>query len=122
MATGPIAWFLMAELVPTEVRSLCSSVALALNHVAAVLVTFAVLPLYDRIGSLALLVLFVLPCSLCLAYLFWRLPETRGRDIADIVRELGGDSQDDVDGVDRRIETPLDALDDKKRTEDHKQL
>lgn len=90
-ATGPIAWFLVTELVPTNVRSLCSSVALALNHISAVIVTFLVLPLYNKIDSLALLILFVIPSALSILYLVLYLPETKGRLIADIVNDLVGD-------------------------------
>ncbi|CAD5228444.1 unnamed protein product [Bursaphelenchus okinawaensis] len=94
VATGPIAWFLVSELVPTEVRSICSSVALALNHISAVVVTFLVLPLYDHISSYSLLILFVIPSYLCLVTLYFYLPETKDRDIAEIVRELEGHEEE----------------------------
>ncbi|CAD5235776.1 unnamed protein product [Bursaphelenchus xylophilus] len=94
LATGPIAWFLVSELVPTEVRSLCSSVALALNHVSAAFLTFLVLPVYNHLNSLSLLILFVIPSYCCLLILYFNLPETKGRDIADIVKDLGNENEE----------------------------
>lgn len=52
------------------------------------LLTFAVLPLYNLIDSWSLLPLFVLPGYLCLFYLYKRLPETKGRDIQEVIEEL----------------------------------
>ncbi|KAI1719976.1 carbon-nitrogen hydrolase domain-containing protein [Ditylenchus destructor] len=75
-ATGPIAWFITAELVPTAYRSTCQSIALSLNHLMAFLLTLLVLPLYNIMGSIALLFLFVIPPTVCLIFLYYRLPET----------------------------------------------
>lgn len=87
-ATGPIAWFITSELVPTQYRSKCQSFALCINQIAAFGLTLLVLPLYDAIDSFALLVLFVIPITLCLIVLFKWLPETKGRDIQAIVDDL----------------------------------
>ncbi|KAI1704052.1 sugar transporter domain-containing protein [Ditylenchus destructor] len=87
-ATGPIAWFITSELVPTQYRARCQSISLCINQLTSFALTLIVLPLYNLIDSFALLVLFVVPISVCLMILYKLLPETKGRDIVDIVDEL----------------------------------
>ncbi|KAK0413707.1 hypothetical protein QR680_006954 [Steinernema hermaphroditum] len=87
-ATGPIAWFITAELVPIKYRSISQSIALSVNQLTVLLLCFITLPIYNRIGSFTLLALFVIPSTFALIYLYRNLPETKGRDIHDAVEEL----------------------------------
>lgn len=63
--------------------------ALAINQIIAFFLTIMVLPLYDMIGPYSLIVLFVLPSTVAIIVLCWRLPETKGRDIQQIIDDLG---------------------------------
>uniref|UniRef100_A0A915EMN3 Major facilitator superfamily (MFS) profile domain-containing protein n=1 Tax=Ditylenchus dipsaci TaxID=166011 RepID=A0A915EMN3_9BILA len=87
-ATGPIAWFITAELVPTQYRSTCQSIALSVNHMMAFALTLFVLPLYDLVDSFALLILLVIPTAIALFVLYLWLPETRARDIQQVISDL----------------------------------
>ncbi|TKR88580.1 hypothetical protein L596_012799 [Steinernema carpocapsae] len=87
-ATGPIAWFITAELVPIKYRSIAQSIALSVNQITVVILCFITLPIYNRIGSYTLLILFIVPSTLALVYLYRNLPETKGRDVHDVVEEL----------------------------------
>ena len=55
------------------------------------ILTFATLPLYNAIGAWSFLGLFVVPSTLTLIYLYFAMPETRGREIADIIADLKGE-------------------------------
>lgn len=48
----------------------------------------AVMPLFAMIGELTFVVLYIVPNALALLYLYKRLPETRGREIHQIIAEL----------------------------------
>jgi H+/Cl- antiporter ClcA len=52
------------------------------------------MPLYDQLGAWMFLILFTTPSLLCTFYVYHRLPETKGREIDDIVRELMRDTSD----------------------------
>lgn len=52
--------------------------------------TFTVLPLFYAIKAYAFLTLYVIPSLICLFILFKYLPETKGREIHEIVNELKG--------------------------------
>ncbi|PIC44401.1 hypothetical protein B9Z55_004775 [Caenorhabditis nigoni] len=85
---GPISWFISSELVPQKHRSIAQSVAGATDTIMVTVSTLAVLPLYDVIGSYAFLILYSIPSSISMIFLFRYLPETKGREIHDIVNEL----------------------------------
>lgn len=87
-ATGPIAWFITAELSPIDYRSLMQSTALSINQLIALLLCFITLPLYNVMESYTLIPLFIIPGLLSLIYLYFNLPETKGREIHEIIEEL----------------------------------
>ncbi|KJH47908.1 transporter, major facilitator family protein [Dictyocaulus viviparus] len=87
---GPISWFISSELVPQKYRSLTQSICYALNTVIVVILTFSILPLYIIIKSYAFLILFTIPSTVSIVILYCYLPETKGREIHEIVDELRG--------------------------------
>ncbi|CAD6191507.1 unnamed protein product [Caenorhabditis auriculariae] len=90
-AVGPISWFISSELVPQKYRSITQSTSYAINTIMVVVSTFTILPLYSVLGSFAFLPLYTVPSAFALFYLYRFLPETKGREIYEIVRELRGD-------------------------------
>uniref|UniRef100_A0AC34FWW2 Major facilitator superfamily (MFS) profile domain-containing protein n=1 Tax=Panagrolaimus sp. ES5 TaxID=591445 RepID=A0AC34FWW2_9BILA len=87
-ATGPVAWFITSELVPISYRALAQSIALGVNQLTALVLTFIVFPLYNIIDSWSLLILYIIPGILALIYLWFNLPETKNRDIADVIEDI----------------------------------
>ncbi|CEF60825.1 General substrate transporter family and Major facilitator superfamily domain, general substrate transporter-containing protein [Strongyloides ratti] len=87
-ATGPIAWFIEAELIPISHRLLAQTFCLSANHLAALVLTFITLPLYNLIGSHTIFVLFVLPASGVLIWIYKYLPETKNKSISEVIEML----------------------------------
>ncbi|XGW09584.1 hypothetical protein V3C99_011678 [Haemonchus contortus] len=87
---GPISWFISSELVPQKYRSLTQSTCYSLNSVIVVILTFSILPLYRVIGSYAFLTLYTTPSVISIIIMYCHLPETKGREIHEIVSELRG--------------------------------
>ena len=67
---------------------MAQSIALGFNQLTALVLTFIVFPLYNVIDSWALLILYVIPGILALIYLWFNLPETKNRDIADVIEDI----------------------------------
>ncbi|KAH7727144.1 Protein F14E5.1 [Aphelenchoides avenae] len=65
-----------------------------------VISTFAILPLFWAVGAYAFLLLYVGPSIVALVILYFQLPETKGREIHDIVKELRGMSEQSVQRTD----------------------
>lgn len=52
------------------------------------LISFSLLPLYRLINTWAFIILLVLPASISLVYLHFNMPETRGKEVHEIVDAL----------------------------------
>ncbi|CAI4228583.1 unnamed protein product [Auanema sp. JU1783] len=85
---GPIAYFLTSELVQQQYRSLIQSIVYAFNAILGLIVSTATLPLYNVMGAYCFIPLFIVPSILCLVYLYYYLPETKDREIHDIVQGM----------------------------------
>jgi hypothetical protein len=56
--------------------------------IICIILTSCILPLYKLVGPSAFIILYVLPCSFAWIVLYFQLPETKGREIYEIVAEL----------------------------------
>lgn len=73
------------------------AISYALNTIAVVIVTFTTLPLFQRIDVYSFIILFSIPSILSIIYLVLYLPETKGREIHDIVDILRGKIDDSLE-------------------------
>ncbi|CAJ0931371.1 unnamed protein product, partial [Mesorhabditis belari] len=76
LGTGPVAYFLAAELVPPEASTASLGVAVAVNWASSSLTTLAFYPLNQSIGGWSYMI-FIVPSTFFLAFLWRFLPETR---------------------------------------------
>ncbi|GMT13611.1 hypothetical protein PFISCL1PPCAC_4908 [Pristionchus fissidentatus] len=88
IALGPIAYFITSELVPQRSRSIVQSMVLGFNTTMNFILSFITLPCYNYFGVLSFLPLLVVPSICCIIFLYFFLPETRGREVHDVVEEL----------------------------------
>ena len=98
---GPVNRFVGVELVSQSDRSMLQALSMTVNQIFVIITTFAILPLYNVIDSFAFIALFVVPSIGCLAYLYFKLPETKNRPIDEIVQDLCGKEQSNLKGVDK---------------------
>ncbi|KAF8354271.1 hypothetical protein PRIPAC_95894, partial [Pristionchus pacificus] len=87
-AVGPIAFFITSELVPQRNRSIVQSLVFCFSTIMNFAISFVTLPCYTAFGVLSFLPLLVIPAIICEILLFFYLPETRAREIHDVVAEL----------------------------------
>lgn len=85
---GTIPWYITAELVPSSVRSTAQSFTQVVNVLFNFAFSFAFLPLFAVWGPYSILALFIIPTIILVVYLYFELPETKNREIADIVADL----------------------------------
>ncbi|GMR51288.1 hypothetical protein PMAYCL1PPCAC_21483, partial [Pristionchus mayeri] len=89
---GPVAWCTFPELVPLSHRSSMLSLCFFSRSVLVVGTNFATLPLYDWIGGICFIPVFVIPSIVFLVFVVFYLPETACRETADIMNDLRGKS------------------------------
>ncbi|KAI6223484.1 MFS domain-containing protein [Aphelenchoides besseyi] len=94
--TGPVCWFIGSELITQKHRSRVQVLNYFINMIITIGLTSTIMPLFKAIGPSAFIVLYILPGFASLFVLYKKLPETRGREIHEIVSELKGQTKDQL--------------------------
>jgi MFS family permease len=90
---GCIAWFLGSELAPQYARSSVQSLSISMQYVGSFVSPIIYFPLESLVGPYSFL-LFIIPLVLTTIYFQFYLPETKNREIRDIMADLGGTDKD----------------------------
>ena len=85
---GPVFWLLISEIFPLAVRGRAMSVATVANWGSNLVVSQSFLLLIHGIGSAATFGLFAIMAALNIAFTLARVPETKGRSLEQIERDL----------------------------------
>lgn len=85
---GPVFWLLIAEIYPLKIRGAAMSVASMANWAANFVVTISFLTLLGAVGGVGAFFLFAFLTLVALAYFWHKVPETKGRSLQEIEREL----------------------------------
>jgi sugar porter (SP) family MFS transporter len=85
---GPVFWLLIAEIYPLKIRGAAMSVASMANWAANFVVTVSFLTLLSAIGGVGAFFLFGFLTLVALAYFWRKVPETKGRSLQEIERDL----------------------------------
>jgi sugar porter (SP) family MFS transporter len=86
---GPVFWLLISELYPQRVRGAAMSVATIANWAANFVVTISFLTLLNAITNGGTFLLFAFLTVVAMVYFIREVPETKGRTLQDIERQLG---------------------------------
>jgi sugar porter (SP) family MFS transporter len=85
---GPVFWLLIAEIYPLRIRGAAMSVAAMANWGANFVVTVSFLTLLSAISGVGVFFLFGFLTLVSLAYFWRKVPETKGRSLQEIERDL----------------------------------
>ena len=85
---GPVFWLLIAEIYPLKIRGAAMSVASMANWAANFVVTISFLTLLSAIGGVGAFFLFGFLTLVALGYFWRKVPETKGRSLQEIERDL----------------------------------
>ena len=85
---GPVFWLLIAEIYPLKIRGAAMSVASMANWAANFVVTISFLTLLSAIGGSGAFFLFGFLTLVALGYFWRKVPETKGRSLQEIERDL----------------------------------
>ena len=93
---GPVAWLIPSEIFPTSIRAKAMSIATFSNRIVATLMASTFLSTSNAIGWAPFFVMLAVVCALVFIFVFFLLPETKGRSLEDMsiyFAEITGDNE-----------------------------
>jgi len=88
MSLAPVTWVIIAEIFPNRIRGAAISVAVTSLWIACFILTFTFPSLNKHLGSAWTFWIYAIICVAGFLFIWFRLPETKGKSLETIEREL----------------------------------
>ena len=88
MSLAPITWVVISEIFPNRIRGAAMAVAVAALWLACFLLTYLFPILNSDLGPAGTFWLYAVICVLGFVFIFLKLPETKGKTLEQIERDL----------------------------------
>jgi sugar porter (SP) family MFS transporter len=88
MSLAPVTWVVISEIFPNRIRGAAMSVAVGALWIACFILTYTFPLLNHRLGAAGTFWLYAAICMAGFAFIYFRLPETRGKSLEQIEGEL----------------------------------
>lgn len=88
ISLGPVMWAMLSEIFPNKLRGLSISIVGALNGLTSFTVATIFPSELEYLGSATTFIIFAAFMVLCLFFVFKYIPETKGKSLEEIEREL----------------------------------
>jgi len=88
MSLAPVTWVIISEIFPNRIRGAAMSVAVMSLWMACFLLTYTFPLLNKSLGAADTFWLYAAICVAGLVFIFFKLPETKGKSLEQIERDL----------------------------------
>ncbi|OAM89905.1 MFS transporter [Termitidicoccus mucosus] len=88
MSLAPVTWVVISEIFPTRIRGAAVAVAVAALWAACFVLTYTFPLLNEAFGAAGTFWLYSIICLSGLLFIVFQLPETKGRSLEELEREL----------------------------------
>lgn len=88
MSLAPVTWVVISEIFPNRIRGAAMAVAVSSLWIACFLLTYTFPILNAKLGSSGTFWLYGAICVLGFIFIFCKLPETKGKSLEQIEKEL----------------------------------
>ena len=88
MSLAPVTWVVISEIFPNRIRGTAMSVAVSALWIACFILTFTFPILNSRLGPAGTFWLYAAICVAGLVFVYFKLPDTKGKSLEQIEREL----------------------------------
>jgi len=90
MSLAPVTWVVISEIFPNRIRGAAMSVAVCALWIACFILTYTFPLLNAQLGAAGSFWLYAAICVLGFLFIFFKLPETKGKTLEQIERDLVG--------------------------------
>lgn len=97
---GPVFWLMISEIYPLQFRSQAMAVATICNWAANFIVSYFFLQEAQAIGKGPTFWIYAVIAVGAIAFFWFKVPETKNRQLEDIEREIGGEELAEAVGED----------------------
>lgn len=88
---GPIPWFMMTEVLPTEVKSWATSAVVCYTWLCTFIVTKSFLIIVDSLGFAYTYLLMSSVATVGLLFILYGVPETKNKSPLEIMEMISGE-------------------------------
>jgi hypothetical protein len=88
MSLAPVTWVVISEIFPNRIRGAAMAVAVASLWLACFLLTYSFPILNKGLGPARTFSLYAVICVAGFVFVWWELPETKGKTLEQIEKEL----------------------------------
>ena len=88
MSLAPVVWVVISEIFPNRIRGAAMAVAVTSLWIACFILTYTFPLLNKRLGPGGTFWLYAAVCAAGFVFILVRLPETKGKTLEEIEREL----------------------------------
>lgn len=89
MSLAPVTWVVIAEIFPNRIRSSAMSIAVTALWTACFVLTYTFPALNAALGAAGVFWTYAAICMAGLLFLYFRLPETRGKTLEELENNIG---------------------------------
>eukprot|EP00980_Cylindrotheca_fusiformis_P008728 scaffold1868_cov193-Cylindrotheca_fusiformis.AAC.13 len=93
---GPGAWLIPSEVFATSIRAKAMSIAAFSNRIGATIVASTFITVEDALGWTGFFLLLAGSCVVVFAFIYFFLPETKGRSLEDMSHYFAEITNDSV--------------------------
>jgi MFS family permease len=88
MSLAPITWVILSEIFPNRIRGAAMSLATFVLWIACFILTYTFPLLNKNLGAAGTFWLYAVICILGFLFILKKLPETKGKSLEEIEKEL----------------------------------
>ncbi len=81
---GPVGWIMVSEILPLRIRGVAMSACTVSNFAFNFVVVLSFLPMVNSIGEASTFWIYAVICLICLFFVYYMVPETKGKSLEDI--------------------------------------
>lgn len=100
MTLGPVTWVLIAEIFPNRVRAVAVATCTFALWVGSFTLTYTFPLLNSSLGSFGTFWIYALICALGFIFFGRKLPETKGKSLEELEKELVKDEEEQIISTD----------------------